>query len=248
VLYKDIKADIRSYRLDSKIDSSEELLLLKNLDYTYFDKFTVQAFRFFGGSKWDDGKVRFIATETAKLKHSPYLEPGSVVSEKFNEIQAVINTYNEVSAFIENMKAFFDNGTFNLYNSKSYINSAANWEQNGLNNRYVNNITEFHNILRSAPSRAYSKHLNYLRSRVNANIGEYRTGTFSGNNWAQKATDYRDKVFDPIAEEIEQFQNISASLYGISPSSDLQNIKTSWNSEIMNAIEYFKKSDNLVHP
>ena len=240
-LYRDIKAEIRSYSRNNKIDSTDEVYLLKNLDYNYFDKFIFQAFQVFDDSEWDDDKRQIIASEATALKHSPYLESGSVVSKKLDEIQAIIRKYNEVSAFIGELNNYLDYSPFNLDNSRNYVTNAADWERRGFDNRYVNNITKFHNSLHSVPSRAYSKHLNYVKSKVNANRGRYRTGSFSGNNWAQQAADYRDRIFDPIVNELIQFQNTSGTLYGISAVSDLQNVRAGWNNELFDAIEYFKK-------
>jgi hypothetical protein len=247
-LYKSIKSDIGIYKSNSKFDSIPDKNekkadnLLQTLDGAYFSKFTAQVFRVFDGSEWENGKLNIISTETVDLKKSRYLDDTG--RAKLKEIEEIISKYWWVQRYINDLNAYLDHRSFNINHSKDYLTNAANLESEHLQNAYVNNVTRFHDALRSVPQRAYRKHLNYIKNRVRARFGDYRAGNYSGNTWALKTNDYRDKIYDPIVAEMNSFQ-AESGIYGSAASSintDLSTIKSDWDKELRDAMDYFKRT------
>jgi hypothetical protein len=95
--------------------------------------------------------------------------------------------------------------------------------------------------LRELPSKAYTKHLNYVQQKVNANLYKYRMGNFSGISWTEKTSDYRNKIFDPVVDEIKQLEE-EKNTYNVPTTfnSDLSSLKNKWEGELKAAIYYFR--------
>ncbi len=214
--------------------------LSRDLYAVYVSGFIVKAFVVFRSDEWDSSDRRYLATESNELKKSPYLDVNSKVREKLEEIQAILQQYNRVQNFVDNMNSYLDTSPFNFDTSKNWLAQVKDLKNRALGNKYVYNCKKFNVALNTAPARAYSKHLNSVRSQIFAKSGTYRNGTYSGQNWAQKTADYRDKVYEPVVEEMSFLQSNSDDLYGLSAYDDLQSLNNRWNRELQDAIEYFQ--------
>lgn len=217
-------------------------ILSRDLYSAYAPKFILQAFVIFSRSDWEISKREFITSEANVLLQSPYLDQSNSVRTKLEEIKTIIRKYNEVQSFIYNMNSYLESSPFEIEASKKWLDDVNDLKGNNLGNPYVNNCSHFHEALNSAPQKAYSKHLNFVRSRASAKSGAYKNSIYTGETWAQKAADYRDKIYDPILEDITFLQNSATTFYGVSAYSDLNSVKSRWDNELVNAIQYFKES------
>ena len=233
--YVEVKNDIITYSANGKISDSEKTSLLKNLEYVYFPQFISQAFYYFNNSDCDESKMIIIKEEAIKLKESEYLQRGNYISGKLSEIQLILQKHDEVADFINQANYYFNNGDFDYYVSRKYLVTADGYIKFNITNLCV----RLKNNLRMMPGKAYTKHLNYIKNKVSMNSGAYKSEIFPGNNWAQKTSAYRDKIYDPINKEIEQFEILNG--YGVdSKGTEITSVKTMWNAELQLAMEYFK--------
>lgn len=232
----------KHFGVNDKENEHWQDVLSRDLYSAYAPKFILQTFVVFSRSDWEISKREFIANEANKLLQSAYLDQSNSVRIKLEEIKTILRKYNEVQSFIFNLNSYLDSSPFEIETSKKWLDDVNNLKRNNLGNTYVNNCSHFHEALNSAPQKAYSKHLNFVRSRASAKSGAYKNSIYTGETWAQKAADYRDKIYDPIMEDITFLQNNANTLYGVSAFSDLNNVKSRWDNELVNAIQYFKES------
>ena len=222
-------------------DNSEwENVLSEKLYFAYLQQFIKATFVVFKSTEWETSKVNFIENEVTLLQKSPYLSKGSKASNELVEIQDVIKQYYVIVHFITNVTNYMKAGSFDYSKSMSYINTALQYQNQNLGNRYVNNNRLLHVALNNIPGLAYTKHQQYIVEKVNANSNKYRTASFSGASWAQKAADYRNKIFDPVLEEIKFFEKEKSSYRVIRGEIDLNALKKKWVKELDEAITYFK--------
>lgn len=226
---------------ETEFESDQQQDILSRDLYTeYLTGFITKAFWVFRSDEWDFSDRRYIATESNELIQSPYLDVNSEVRNKLEEIQSILQQYNRVQNFVDNMNSYLDTSPFDIDTSKTWLAQVKDLRYKALGNRYVYNCKKFNDALNSAPQRAYNKHLNSVRSQIFAKSGAYRNGIYLGQNWAQKTADYRDKVYEPVVKEMSFLQSNSDQLYGLSAYNDLQSLNNRWNRELQDAIEYFQ--------
>lgn len=214
--------------------------LSRDLYTVYVSGFIIKAFGVFRSNDWDSRDRIYIANETQELINSPYLDQNSEVYQRLENIKAILDQYNNVQNFVNGLNSYLDSGPFDIDDSMNWLALTKDLKDRALGNSYVYNCTRFHEILNSAPQRAYNKHFNSVRSQIYARAGEYRNGRFTGTSWAQLASDYRDKVYEPIVDDLSYLDQNAETLYGVSASNDLQPLYDRWNRELQNAIEHFQ--------
>jgi len=248
--YTNIQYRIQDYYNDGLLGNGKTTdndqwkdILSERLYSVYTDKFIAQAFHVFNGSNWESSKLDFIDEETNLLQKSVYLKAGSDTG-RFTEIHTILNKYREISRFIQDAHNYINNGYFDLARSKSYLSSAKRYITNNLDNVYVNNNTRLRGDLQALPGKAYTKHLNNLNTRMNQNRNRYRTVTFTGSTWAEKTSQYRERFWEPVNDQITELEN-EEHIYSVSSfQANIRSLKNRWNTELNDAIAYFRNQSN----
>jgi hypothetical protein len=214
-------------------------ILSKNLYSTYAEKFIKQAFHVFKGTEWGNGDINFIRREYQSLQNSQLLERGSPVDQKFKEIQAIFNQYQEISIFISSSKNFSFTGTdlsdrFPVADINTKINQATRYSRSGLGNSYLNNCTRLHHELDDVKKFFFKSHINYLDNKINTWSGMY-------SNYNSQRT-YVDNLYKQLEIEIEELDN---DIY-LSPNFDYEysRLKKKWQQDANNAYNHFNRAAN----
>ena len=222
-------------------NTSWNRILSEKLYYTYTAKFITQAFYVFNRPEWEPSKLELIGSEAASLQNSDYLDAESHASNRLTEIQDILKKYKAILYFINEANRYMKTGDFDLDKSGSYLSKAQQYRHNNPGNRYVDNCRRLHVALNELPRMAYAKHLNHIARQVNTNLDIYRNDRYSGTNWAQKASDYRNRIFDPITDEIKLFEAEMENTYHVSDNDPVFiSLKNKWEQELSKAIDYFK--------
>jgi hypothetical protein len=236
--YTEIRNDIIIFNREKKISNGDKEIFLKNLEYAYFEKFIDEAFRLFTYPTWNPDKLRFINSETNRLRNSPFLEQGSQVNNKLNEIRTILDKYYEIDELIRYASTFHNqtidiDTKFDIVKAKRIITRATNYITNNLDNQYVNRCFRLHSQLREIRRTIYQIHLQHVKDKVDYWYGK----------WNQYAShqEYYDKLYYPIYQEIDLLSN-EQHTYGISDSTfaaDINPIRIKWRRANSEAIAYF---------
>lgn len=216
-------------------------ILLKNLYSAYAPAFAEEAFYVFKGSAWEIVDLKFISEEVIRLKSSIYLERGSNIDNRFGEIATVLSKYYEIAGFLSSCHSFLFSH-FSLHDlypvneiSKKIQRSKA-YIRNGLDNSYVNNCSRLKSGLGEIPKILFNKHVNYLHSKIQQNIGRYVEYKYQ--------SDYSRVIYTPLKSQIESLDN---DIYGIN--NDIFDYNSNSLEKFLNddnnkAMEYFRKRNN----
>jgi hypothetical protein len=178
--------------------------LTRDLYTAYTQKFLAQAFYVFRNKDWKPEDLNFIRREYRRLQQSPLLQRGSVVDNKFNEIQGVFNKYDEISNFLASCYSFDYPGTnksimndrFPLERVQNKLNEAKSYLNNNMENPYLKNNPNLRNELNKIPEALFRKHVKYLEEKINSSLGLY-TKDFAGSH-----SNYSRSVYTPLINEL----------------------------------------------
>lgn len=208
--YKEVKYHIESYYSEKRLGktSSEndqwKENLIKNLYSTYADKFINQTLYVFKGSEWKIEDLQFIRSEYQTIRKSKLLETGSPVDKKFTEIQTVFSKYDEIASFISTSKGFSYTASglsdrFPISEVIGKILRMAAYQNNHLENEYVNNCTRLHTGLKEIPQTLFKAHVRYLENKVSQ-----WSDLYSNYN---SQSDYVNNLYKPLKNEIIALDN-----------------------------------------
>lgn len=239
-LYKEISFDIddcfRSHRLGETDDLNEQSRtnLNKQLYFTYTNKFINQAFYVFSGPNWSDASLQIIRDETLYLQESDFLQRNTPIDISLNEIRAVLNKYDEISAFIKECRLFNPTAnaiedTFPTEEVKAKISRAQAYLKNSMENSYVNNCVTLKTDLQSVPAVLFGAHCNYLESKVMKWSGEYTR--------IIKRSIYQDSVWIPLKNQIEVLESSGYQVADANQKYEM--IKLKWEAQMMDAANYY---------
>jgi len=176
----------------------------KNLYSAYTEKFIKQAFYVFRGSEWKTEDLRFIRSEYQILQRSKLLEHGSPVYNNFVEIEAIFSKYDEIINFVNICNGFSYSYSsladrFPISDVKSKISQAKAYQNNNLENVYVNNCTRLHERLKNIPQSLFRAHVRYLDRKINewSNMYPYYTSH----------SDYVSNLYNRLKSEIDALDN-----------------------------------------
>jgi len=230
-----------SFGISENDNSAWKNILSEKLYYTYVQKFIRQAFSYFRRSEWIYPNLIIIRDEILALQKSAYLETGSIASKELDDILNVIKKYEEINNFIQKVNKYLLTGAFNLSSSKSYLVTIQQYLLNNLGNEYVRNCRHFYISFDQLREKIYIKHWNHVVGLFNTSLNKYRTDNYAGDSWAQKASEYRNKVYDPVLEEIERFEVEMENTYRIKRNDmNVNSLKSRWKQEFNDAMDYFK--------
>ena len=206
---------------------------MKELYAVYADKFIRQAFYIFRGSEWKIDDLKFIRSEYQTLRKSNFLEKDSPVDNKFAEIQAIFNKYDEIVGFISTCKGFTYSASglsnrFPISDVQGKISQAATYRNNRLGNEYVNNCTRLHDELKEIPQILFRVHVRYLNNKITQWSGLY--SNYNSQN------DYNNNLGRPIQNEIEALDN---KIYNVANfSSEFKRLSDRWSADKRAAYDY----------
>lgn len=180
-LYDDIQADIADChsqhildRKDSNNNNQTYINLSSDLYAIYVPKFIEQCLFVFKGSEWKITDLIFIRSHVQTLISSPYLDHSSPRYQDLQNIGGALDKYDEISTFINdcNNVSYGDiSKGFPIVDVNAKINQARYYLDENLENRYVNNCTRLKEGLREIPAILFSKHVNYLDNKFEAQSG-----------------------------------------------------------------------------
>jgi len=178
--------------------------LTKNLYSAYADKFISQAIFVFRGSEWRNDDLNFIRSEYQSLRNSKLLEKGSPVDKKFTEIQTVFSKYDEIAGFIStcngfSYSAFGLSDRFPISEVQGKISRATTFQNNHLENEFVNSCKRLHDGLKEIPQTLFRAHVRYLDNKVSKWSNLY-------SNYKSQS-DYVNNLYSPLKSEIESLDN-----------------------------------------
>lgn len=211
-------------------------ILSKNLYSVYTEKFLSQAFYVFNGSDWKNEDLNFIRVEYQILQNSPFLENGSPIDHRFDEVRRILNQYDVITKFVSTCRNFsyYETGLsdrFPLAEVKSLIYQAARYRKSGLGNSTVNNCARLHNDLNNVSNFLFLAHVNYLNNKIEAWSGMY-------TNYNSQKT-YADNLYRQLAKEIEELDN---NLYNSEVFyTQYTRLKEKWGKDATNSYKHFNK-------
>jgi hypothetical protein len=237
ILY-DIEDNYRSNKLGSNSVENEQWKenLAKKVYAIYAEKFIKQAFYFFTKSNWSDSDLQVIRDETRYLQQATFLQPNSPIDISLNEIHNVLDKYEEILAFIAEVKHFNTSSygiedTFPLEEVKSKMQRAAIYLKNNLENEYVNNCIQLRTDLNAVPELYFRSHCNYLEMKIQKWSGEY-------TRIVQQRI-YNDSVWTPLKNQIEA---LDMGQYKVSNINDcMAMLKLKWDAESVEAYNHYSK-------
>lgn len=178
--------------------------LTKNLYSAYADKFIRQAFYVFRYTEWKIEDLQFIRSEYQILRKSNLLKNGSPVDKKFTEIQTVFSKYDEIAGFIStsngfSYSAFGLSDRFPISEVQGKISRATTFQNNHLENEFVNSCKRLHDGLKEIPQTLFRAHVRYLDNKVSKWSDLY-------SNYKSQS-DYVNNLYSPLKSEIESLDN-----------------------------------------
>ncbi len=207
--------------------------LTKNLFSVYAGKFLSQALYVFSHSNWEFDDLRFIRQEYQTLKKSNLLERDSPVDIKFAEFQAIFNKYDEIAGFISTCNGFSYSSSsssdhFPITEVQAKISRAVTYQNNNLENGFVNNCKRLHDGLKEIPETLFRVHIRYLDKKINDWSGFY-------SNYSSQS-DYVNNLYKPVKSEIDALDN---AIYKVANfNSEYTRLTNKWSSDNSKAYSY----------
>ncbi|MDR2058197.1 MAG: hypothetical protein LBP83_07965 [Dysgonamonadaceae bacterium] len=213
-----------------------------NLYAAYAHKFYNQAFYVFDRNEWNPDDLNFIRSEYQTLQKSSFLQAGSRVAKKFDEIRQIFAKYDEINVFIASCKNFGYSGTslsdrFPVSEVQGKIQQTANY-RNNWGKSYVNNCTRLHDGLREAPQLLFQAHVRYLDKKIDEWTGLY------SNYHSQK--EYKELFYDKLKAEIDRLDSSAYNVGDDTVDREYQRLKNKLDTDSRDAYNYFSnKQSNL---
>lgn len=245
--YNDIQYRIDDYHKSmffgsNQIDNDEwRDILSKNLCSSYAPKFVEQAYKVFRGTEWRRSDREYISREISSLQSSGHLTEGDVPTQ-LNDIQSILNKYNEIANFIWRCNQFtYTNyalsSSFPIKDIESNIKRANKYISNGLDNSYVKNSSYLNNGLDNIPNVFFEKHINYLNVKVDRNSEKYKD--------FENQIEYSNKTLRPLLVELNTLNNNTYNIDYNYFNQQFNLLLRKLNRIESDAIEYFKALDFL---
>lgn len=179
-------------------------LLLKDLYFTYTDKFIGQAYYVFNGTEWKADNLSFIRKETNSLRSSVFLEKNSTLDNTLVKIQQVISKYDEINSFIKSSRGFYYSdytlkSRFPFSDFKSEISKVEIYKskQKG---EYLKNCKRLQNELDDVKKKLINSYLIYLENKIGQWVGKYKQYDFNSFN------EYQTIIYNPLRQELSDFE------------------------------------------
>lgn len=213
-------------------DEWKEILTI-NLYSAYADKFIKQAFYVFRGSNWEFEDLRFIRNEYQTLRSSSLLQRDTPVDKDFTKIQSILSKYDEIADFISTSNGFSYSASglsdrFPISEVDGKISRAKTYQNNHLENGYVNNCTRLRNGLKEIPQALFRAHVRYLDNKVT-----YWSGFYS--NYISQS-DYANNLYRPLKSEIEALDNETYNVANFD--NEYQRLLDKWSADNTKAYNY----------
>lgn len=211
--------------------------LTKKLYAVYVAKFIQQSFYVFEKADWKSEDLLFIRGEFQRLQNSSFLERGSPVDIKFNEIKTIFNKYDEIVGFVSGVRGFSFFKTeldvrFPSDDVKQKIARADAYRNGKLENRYVNKCSRLHEDLKNVHKSLFNAHVRYLDYKIDQWSGMYP------NYNSQK--DYLNLLYNPLKGEIDDMIDIPYNLTNVQAEYD--RLYNKWSDDNRKAYNYkYKK-------
>jgi hypothetical protein len=203
--------NITVWQKDEEYNKEWREILSKNLYSAYAPKLVEQAMYVFRGSEWKNVDIEIIRREVKTLKNSKYLGATGIISS-FNEIDEILNKFDEVNLFINSCKGFahsnynlesiYPDVSDKIIRSKAYISS-------NFNNNYLGNCTRLKNELSEISEILFKKHIGYLTKKIHDNGVRYNEFDFQ--------SDYSNAIYTPLRNQVDALDNkiyeVSESLF-----------------------------------
>ena len=163
----------------------------------------------FGGSSWEIDKMKFIRDELKELQNSAYLEQSSPVGTSFKTIRDILAKYDEVVGFINAS----NNYSYSYYGLSDRFPDVSDKVQKSrkyyanTGNIYVNNCTRLKDNLSKIPQTLFSKHIDYLHSKISKYAYTYKDYKDRGQ------VEYNEEIYKPLSMEINELNN---DIYNVS--------------------------------
>ena len=205
----------------------------KDLYSAYTEKFIKQAFYVFRGSEWKIEDLRFIRSEYQMLQGSGLLEYGSPVYNDFVNIETIFSKYDEIVNFVNICNRFSYSASsladrFPISDVKSKILQAKAYQNNNLENVYINNCTRLHEDLKNVPQSLFRAHIKYLDRKITEWSGMYPYYT--------SHKDYVSHLYNKLKSEIDMFDN---NIYNVANfNSEHNKLTGKWSADNRNASNY----------
>jgi hypothetical protein len=207
--------------------------LAKNLYSVYAEKVISQSFFVFRGAEWNIEDLQFIRNEYQTLQKSKLLEKGRPVDKKFTEIQTIFGKYDEIVAFISlcNGFSYASSGLtdrFPIHEIQARISRAVKYQNNSLENGYVDRCKRLHDGLKEIPQTLFRAHIRYLDNKVS------QWSDLHSNYTSQR--DYVSNLYSPLKSEIEALDKNTYNVQNFD--SEYQRLLDKWSEDNTKAYNY----------
>ncbi len=225
---------------DNENDNNQwQEIFSKNLYSAYAPLFAEQAMYVFNNSQWRISDLNFIRSEVNKLRSSSYLDPSGPVANSYKTILLILAKYDEIAGFIFSCNSYsysYNGLDFSYPDVSDKIQRSKTYLRNGLDNSNVSNCTRLKKGLHEIPQNLFSKHISYLRSKIQLYSNRYRD--------YDTHKDYSNNIYTPLKNQIDALDN---EIYGVSDntfSEFYSSLNGTLNEDNHQAYEYFRSLRN----